>query len=66
MQSSVETKAREMAKSKRQMTQAKRAREQALLDRRQRKREKKLARAQAAASQPTDQGVAGEPGSAAP
>ncbi|HZR93855.1 MAG TPA: hypothetical protein VFA44_15775 [Gaiellaceae bacterium] len=48
------------------MTQAKRAREQALLDRRQRKREKKLARAQAAASQPTDQGVAGEPGSAAP
>jgi hypothetical protein len=43
-----------MAKSKRQMTQAKRAREQALRDRRLRKQEKKQARAEAAASERTD------------
>ena len=43
-----------MAKSKRQMTQAKRAREQALRERRQRKQEKKQARAEAAAMPPAE------------
>jgi hypothetical protein len=46
-----------LAKSKRQMTQAKRAREQALRERRERKQEKKQARADAAASERTVGGV---------
>jgi hypothetical protein len=48
------------------MTQAKRAREQALRERRDRKQEKKRARADAASSQQTDDRVVDQPESASP
>jgi hypothetical protein len=48
-------KARPMAKSKRQMTQAKRAREQSLRERRERKQAKKRAAAALKAGIPMDQ-----------
>ena len=53
-----------MAKSKRQMTQAKRAREQALRERRERKQEKKRARAEGTTPEQADDGIVEQPGPA--